>query len=85
MSHETVQGLKMQTPQPAQEYVDKAMALGPEETQELAEKFDARLRNEAGARRLTSTEKAAFQLHFEDQALQQWRANVAALYQRQAA
>lgn len=75
----------MNAPQAAQDYFDKAVALDPEQTRELAEKFDARFRNDAQATRLSSAEKAAFQLHFEDEALKQWRANVAALYQREAA
>ena len=77
--------MKMHAPQPAQEYLDQAIALDPEETRELAKKFDARLRNDVKATRLTLTEKAAFQLHFEDEALKQWRENVGSLYQRAAA
>lgn len=75
----------METEKPTQEHVERAMALSAEEARELAAKFDARFPKGRGHARLAPLERTALQLCFEEQALQQWRANIARLYQQHAA
>lgn len=74
----------METAKPTREYVERAMALSAEEAHELAAKFDARIPDSRLHARLAPLERTALQLCFEEQALMQWRANIAKLYQQHA-
>ncbi|MFC5768673.1 hypothetical protein [Thauera sinica] len=74
----------METTQPDQQYLDRAMALDNEETQALAAKFDARFQKNPGVSHLAMLERAALQLHFEDDVLEEWRSNIEKLYQQHA-
>jgi hypothetical protein len=76
--------MQMETEKPTQEYVERAMALSAEEARELAAKFDARFAKSRGYARLAPLERTALQLCYEEQALQQWRANISKLYQHHA-
>ena len=75
----------METMKPDQAYLERVMTLSREEAQTLAAQFDARSRTSPSAPHLNTLERAALQLHFEEQALAQWRDNIGRLYTQQAA
>jgi len=62
---------------PAEEYVEKAKLLSKEETERLMSRMRSKLMRRLEDNKFSELEAVAIQLEIEDEALKEWRKNMA--------